>query len=116
MQHLHAVRQNAFPKILWEAGIAFLSGLVFSGAEIGSLPSPLPIAIAGCLSSTGAVAVLVGTMLRYFMSDLFLERLPLLCALLLVTCSRLFLRSHTSAIFLSLCTGICTLLSGVLLS
>lgn len=116
MQHLHAVRQNAFPKVLWEAGIAFLSGLVFSGAEIGSLPSPLPIAIAGCLSSTGAVAVLMGTMLRYFMSNLFLERLPLLCALLLVTCSRLFLRSHTSAIFLSLCTGVCTLLSGVLLS
>ena len=90
MSQVHAVRRNPFSRLLGEAGIAFLCGLIFSGAEIGSLPSPLPLAIAGCLSSTGAIAVLIGTLLRYLMSDLLLERLPLLFALLLITCARLF--------------------------
>ena len=90
MSQVHAVRRNPFSRLLGEAGIAFLCGLIFSGAEIGSLPSPLPLAIAGCLSSTGAIAVLIGTLLRYLMSDLLLERLPLLFALLLITCVRLF--------------------------
>ena len=116
MSQVHAVRRNPFSRLLGEAGIAFLCGLIFSGAEIGSLPSPLPLAIAGCLSSTGAIAVLIGTLLRYLMSDLLLERLPLLFALLLITCARLFLRNYHSAAFLSLCTGGCTLFSGILLS
>ena len=116
MSQVHAVRRNPFSRLLGEAGIAFLCGLIFSGAEIGSLPSPLPLAIAGCLSSTGAIAVLIGTLLRYLMSDLLLERLPLLFALLLITCVRLFLRNYHSAAFLSLCTGGCTLFSGILLS
>ena len=113
MSQVHAVRRNPFSRLLGEAGIAFLCGLIFSGAEIGSLPSPLPLAIAGCLSSTGAIAVLIGTLLRYLMSDLLLERLPLLFALLLITCARLFLRNYHSAAFLSLCTGGCTLFSGI---
>ena len=71
MSQVHAVRRNPFSRLLGEAGIAFLCGLIFSGAEIGSLPSPLPLAIAGCLSSTGAIAVLIGTLLRYLMSDLY---------------------------------------------
>ena len=81
MSQVHAVRRNPFSRLLGEAGIAFLCGLIFSGAEIGSLPSPLPLAIAGCLSSTGAIAVLIGTLLRYLMSDLLLEgcRCYLLC-------------------------------------
>jgi stage II sporulation protein E len=116
MQNVQPVRQIVFPRLLVEASIALLAGLVLSGAEIGSLPLPLPIAIAGCLSPLGAVAVLVGTLLRYLMSDLLMERLPLLLALLMVTCIRFFLRSHTSAVFLSLCSGICTLFCGLLFS
>ena len=45
MSQVHAVRRNPFSRLLGEAGIAFLCGLIFSGAEIGSLPSPLPLVI-----------------------------------------------------------------------
>ena len=76
MSQVHAVRRNPFSRLLGEAGIAFLCGLIFSGAEIGSLPSPLPLAIAGCLSSTGAIAVLIGTLLRYLMSGKMWFLLP----------------------------------------
>ena len=90
MSQVHAVRRNPFSRLLGEAGIAFLCGLIFSGAEIGSLPSPLPLAIAGCLSSTGAIAVLIGTLLRYLMRDLLLERLPLLFALFITLHGRMY--------------------------
>ena len=34
MSQVHAVRRNPFSRLLGEAGIAFLCGLIFSGAEI----------------------------------------------------------------------------------
>lgn len=46
MQHVHAVKQNAFPKILWEAVIAFLSGLSSLVQRLGVYRRRLPIAIA----------------------------------------------------------------------
>ena len=37
MSQVHAVRRNPFSRLLGEAGIAFLCGLIFSGAETSAL-------------------------------------------------------------------------------
>ena len=49
------------PRILRETGGGFLSGLLLAGTYVGTMTSPLPIAIAANLSAPGAIAVLIGT-------------------------------------------------------
>lgn len=70
-------------------GGGFLSGLLLAGTYVGTMTSPLPIAIAANLSAPGAIAVLIGSLISYTLSNTRLDNPPLLFALVVVVCLRL---------------------------
>lgn len=85
------------PRILRETGGGFLSGLLLAGTYVGTMTSPLPIAIAANLSAPGAIAVLIGSLISYTLSNTMLDNLPLLFALVVVVCLRLLKRPAKTA-------------------
>lgn len=116
MPNVQPLKRKLIPSGAWESSIAFLSGLIFSGADIGGIPSPLPVAIAGCLSSVGSASVLIGSLISYLVTGKLFDCLPLLFALVLITCVRLFLRERASASMVSIFTALCVLISGIIVS
>ena len=104
------------PRILRETGGGFLSGLLLAGTYVGTMTSPLPIAIAANLSAPGAIAVLIGSLISYTLSNTMLDNLPLLFALVVVVCLRLLKRPAKTAAGMACSTGICVFLSGIAVS
>lgn len=104
------------PRILRETGGGFLSGLLLAGTYVGTMTSPLPIAIAANLSVPGAIAVLIGSLISYTLSNTMLDNLPLLFALVVVVCLRLLKRPAKTAAGMACSTGICVFLSGIAVS
>lgn len=104
------------PHIALEGGGGFLSGLLLAGTYVGAMTSPLPIAIAANLSSTGATAVLIGSLISYLLSGTLLDNLPLLFALVVVVCLRMCKRPPKTAGGMAWSTGLCVFLSGIAVS
>ena len=67
------LRRPRAPRIFYETGGGFLSGLLLAGTYVGTMTSPLPIAIAANLSAPGAIAVLIGSLISYLISDTMLR-------------------------------------------
>lgn len=101
------------PRSVTEAIGGFLSGLLLAGTSVGSMSSPLPIAIAANLCAPGSVSVLIGSILSYLFAGSLLDNLPLLFALVLVTCLRICKRPPRTAGGLAWSTGLCVFLSGI---
>ncbi|MBQ8725213.1 MAG: hypothetical protein IJY74_06055, partial [Oscillospiraceae bacterium] len=55
-------KRNPVITILWETAGAFLCGLIFSCTQLGSIPSPVPVAAAACTGPIGSAAVLLGAL------------------------------------------------------
>lgn len=110
------LRRPRAPRIFYETGGGFLSGLLLAGTYVGTMTSPLPIAIAANLSAPGAIAVLIGSLISYLISDTMLSNLPLLFALVVVVCLRIMKRPAKTAAGMACSTGICVFLSGIAVS
>ncbi|MFR4477193.1 MAG: hypothetical protein ACLT3Y_08270 [Ruminococcus callidus] len=115
-QPTSAPPSHPVPRILRETGGGFLSGLLLAGTYMGTMTSPLPIAIAANLSAPGAIAVLIGSLISYTLSNTMLDNLPLLFALVVVVCLRLLKRPAKTAAGMACSTGICVFLSGIAVS
>lgn len=110
------LRSSRIPHTVLEAGGGFLAGLLLAGTSVGSMTSPLPIALAANLSSIGATAVLVGSLLSYLCFHTILDNLPLLFALVIIVCFRVLKRPPKSAVSIMWSTGLCVFFSGIVVS
>lgn len=100
-------QQSIFSPVLVEAGLAFFAGFLFSAATIGSIPSPIPIAIAGSLSPLGSISVLVGMLLMDLFTGTLLEHLVFLFALVLLASVQMFRTQTQSGVRIAWQTGLC---------
>lgn len=115
-QNPQLLRRPRIPHFALEGGGGFLSGLLLAGTFVGTMTSPLPIAIAANLSSVGAAAVLVGSLISYMLSGTMLDNLPLVFALVVVVCLRMLKRPPKTAAGMACSTGLCVFLSGIAVS
>ncbi len=110
------LRRSPIPRFAIEGGGGFLAGLLLAGTYVGAMTSPLPIAVAANLGSTGAASVLIGSILSYLISGTMLDNLPLLFALVVVTSLRMLKRPPKTAGGMAASTGLCVFLSGLAVS
>lgn len=102
--------------IFREAAAAFLCGLIFSCAGLGSISCPVPAAAAICAGSVGSAAVLVGALVTCCISGTLFENIQLIISLMLAACVRIILHEYRSHIFVSVSSALCVLASGVVCS
>lgn len=102
--------------LIRDTAAAFLCGLIFSCAQLGSIASPVPVAAAFCTGSLGSAAVLLGTLATCCISGEFTAQLPLILSLMLAACIRIFLREYNSLSFVSISSSLCVLAAGMICS
>lgn len=102
--------------LLRDTVAAFLCGLIFSCAQLGSIASPIPVAAAFCTGSLGSAAVLLGTLATCCISGEFAAQLPLILSLMLAACIRIFLREYNSLSFVSVSSSLCVFAAGMICS
>lgn len=110
------LKSTQLPHTALESICGFLSGLLLAGTFVGSITSPLPIAIAANLNSLGAVAVLVGSLISYLLSGTILDNLPLMFALVVVACLRICKRPCKTSRGIACSTAMSVFFSGIAVS
>ncbi len=110
------LRSSRISRFALEIVGGFLVGLMLAGTYVGTITSPLPIAIAANLNAFGAAAVLIGSLISYMLSGSMLDNLPLLFALVFVTCLRVLGHPPKTAVCMMWSTGLCVFFSGILVA
>ena len=103
-------------RILRDTAGAFLCGLIFSCAGLGSISCPVPAAAAFCTGSIGSAAVLVGALVTCCVSGTLFDNIQLIISLMLAACVRIILREYRSPLFVSAGSALCVLAAGVVCS
>ena len=116
MSHKDPEKTKMIVPIVWETAGSFLCGLIFACAELGSISSPIPVAVAACMGPMGAVAVLIGTLVTGFIAQTLPAQLPLILSLMLAACVRVILREYHSARFVSISAALCVFVAGMVVS
>ncbi len=98
--------------MLWEAAAALICGLAFAGAQLGSITSPIPVAVAVCVGPIGAISVLLGTITASIIAGSITEKLTLIISLMLAASVRTILREYHSPRFVFISSGLCVLAAG----
>lgn len=113
MSHSISEKAKTLVPIVWETAGTFLCGLIFACAELGSISSPIPVAVAACTSPIGAVAVLIGAIITGMITQTLPGQMALILSLMLIACVRVILREYHSERFVSITAAVCVLAAGV---
>lgn len=103
-------------RILRDTAGAFLCGLIFSCAGLGSISCPVPAAAAMCAGPVSSVAVLIGALVTCCISGTLFDNIQLIISLMLAACVRIILHEYHSQLFVSVMSALCVLASGIVCS
>lgn len=96
--------------------LAFLSGIFLSDAKICGTVSFVNISISGAVSPMNALAVLVGSLLKYVATSQVHKNVIIICAMTLICIGKLIFNENFTPKFAGICTGISTFASGLVVA